>query len=338
MSLGLDIGSKTIKLVEVSFDGGRNIMKSAGVVGFVGTPIENAQDDKSFITLSDAVKKLVHDTKISKREVNVAIPESQSFTRVIKFPLLSDQEIASAVKWEAEQYIPIPVSEAIIQHEIVERREKASPPEVLVLLVAAPRALVEKYVKVASMAGLTAASIETSLVAMARSVAPANQTAILMDMGARATSIAVAKNSQLVFSRTIPTAGAAFSRAVGQALGVPEAQADQYKITYGLSTKQLEGKVAAAINPVFTTITEEVKKAIHYYQTELQGEMPSSIVLSGGSAGLPNLVPSLTKAVGIEVVIGNPFSKVVIDANTAKKLAAYSPLYSIATGLAIRRE
>lgn len=338
MSVGLDIGSKTIKLVEVSFDGGRNILKSAGVVGFVGTPVENVQDDKSYASLADAIKKLIHDTKVSTREVDLAIPESQSFTRVIKFPLLSDQEIASAVKWEAEQYIPIPVSEAIIQHEIVERREKTSPPEVLVLLVAAPRALVEKYVKVASMAGLTSAAVETSLVAMTRALAPANQTAILMDMGARATSIAVVKNSQLVFSRTIPTAGAAFTRAVGQSLGVPEAQAEQYKTTYGLSAKQLEGKVAAAITPVFTTVTEEIKKAVHYYQTELQGEMPTSLVLSGGSAGLPSLVPSLTKAVGVEVVIGNPFAKVVTDPVTAKKLSAYAPLYSVATGLAIRRE
>jgi len=212
MSIGLDIGSKTIKLVELSFDGGRNILKSAGVVGFAGTSVENAQDDKSYATLVDAIKKLIHDTKVSSREVDIAIPESQSFTRVIKFPLLSDPEIASAVKWEAEQYIPIPISEAIIQHEIVERREKTSPPEVLVLLVAAPRALVEKYVNVTGQAGLTAGAVETSLIALTRSLAPANQTSVLVDMGARTTSMALAKNGQLVFSRTIPTAGAAGGR------------------------------------------------------------------------------------------------------------------------------
>ncbi|MBX4205775.1 type IV pilus assembly protein PilM [Candidatus Microgenomates bacterium] len=336
--VGLDIGSKTIKVVELTKDGGKYTLKSAGVVGYSGLDIEHIQDDKEFAQIADAVKKLFKDVKISSHDVGIALPESQVFTRAISFPLLTDQEIASAIKWEAEQYIPIPINEAIVQHQVLERRENATPPEVLVLLVASARALVEKYVKVVQMAGLNCVSVETELMALSRSLSPANQTAIIVDFGARSTDIAIVNNSMLSFSRSVSTGGEALTRAVAQSLGVAPAQAEQYKKTYGLATNQLEGKVSQALDPVFRIITEEIKKAIHYYQTEEKGNAPASIVLSGGASGLPEAGNYLAKALGLEVIIGNPFSKVTVDANTGKSLVSFAPLYGICVGLALRPE
>ena len=336
MSVGVDIGSKTIKMVELTKEGSSMKLLASGVIGYSGNPIEHIKDEKELTALSQVVKKLHKESNISSRQVSVALPESQVFTRTIKFPLLTDQEIASAVKWEAEQYIPIPVNEAIIQHQILERRENTSPPEVVVLLVAAPRVLVEKYVNVVQAAGLTTVAVETELMSLVRSLAPVDQTALLIDFGARSTDIAIAKKGNLGFSRSIPTAGDAFTRAVSQSLGVEFKQAEEYKRTYGLSATQLEGKVKAALDPVLRVVTDEIKKAIHFYQTEEKGETPSSVILSGGSAGLPDAIPLLSKLLGMEVVVGNPFAKVAIDQATYKSVAPYAPLYSIAVGLALR--
>ncbi|MGB6838663.1 MAG: type IV pilus assembly protein PilM [Microgenomates group bacterium] len=338
MSVGLDIGSKTIKIVELGKEGASWKLRSSGVVGYSGNSVEHIKDDKELATLSEVIKKLFKESNVSSKKVSIALPEPQVFTRTIKFPLLTDQEIASAVKWEAEQYIPIPVKEAIIQHQILERRENASPPEVSVLLVAAPRVLVEKYVKVAQTAGLTVVGVETELMSLVRSLAPVDQTVLLIDFGARSTDIAIAKNGRLAFSRSIPTAGEAFTRAVAQSLGVEQQQAEQYKRTYGLSGSQLEGKVKGALDPVFRLVADEMKKAIHFYQSEEKGEAPRSVVLSGGTAGLPEAVSALSKALGLEVVVGNSFTKVALDQETNKKLAPYAPLYSIAVGLALRGE
>lgn len=338
MSVGLDIGSKTIKLVELVKDGPRRKLRSSGVVGYSGSPIEHMQDGKELTVLAELIKKLHKESNTSSKDVIIALPEPQVFTRTIKFPLLTDQEIASAVKWEAEQYIPIPVNEAIIQHKILERREGASPPEVLVLLVAAPRVLVEKYVKAVQTAGLAVVAVETELMALVRALAPADQTTLLIDFGARSTDIAIAKNGLLSFSRSIPTAGEAFTRAVAQSLGVEQKQAEEYKRTYGLSGSQLEGKVGGALGPVFKLVADELKKAIQYYQTEEKGDVPSSVILSGGTAGLPEAISTLSKSLGLEVVVGNPFAKVTMDPETAKKIAPYAPLYSIAIGLALGGE
>lgn len=337
-SIGLDIGSKTIKVVEIEKDGKTWRLLGSGVVGYSGESPDKFKDEKEVAALADIIRKLHREANISSKEVAVALPEASVFTRTIKFPLLTDQEIASAIKWEAEQYIPIPASEAIIQYQILERREKASPPEVSVLLVAAPKEVVSKYVAVVQAAGLLVTRVETELISLTRSLAPVDRTALLIDFGARSTDIAIAKNSMLAFSRSIPTAGDAFTRAVAQALNVQPQQAEEYKRAYGLSMSQLEGKVKTALDPVFRIVGDEIKKAVHFYQSEEKGEAPSAIILSGGTSGLPEAISYLTTLLGYEIVIGNPFAKVAVDPEVMKSLAPYAPLYSIAVGLALGAE
>jgi type IV pilus assembly protein PilM len=336
MSVGLDIGSKTIKVVELDKSGNRFNLKAAGLVGYTGSDLAKMTDEKEIAQMADVLRKVFSDAKISAKEVTIALPEPQVFTRAIRFPLLTDQEISSAVKWEAEQYIPIPLNEAVIQHQIIERRETTSPPEVLVLLVAAPRVLVEKYVQVVSAAKFTVVGVETELIALARSLGPPDQTVVILDFGAGSTDLAIVKNGSLVFSRSIATAGEAFTRAVGQSLGITPQQAEEYKKTYGLAAAQLEGKVRGALDPILRVVGEEIKKAIHFYQSENKNNAPTSLIISGGSSGMREVAPYLTKYLGLEVVMGNPFSKVSLDAATSQSLAPYAPLYAIAVGLAMK--
>lgn len=334
--IGVDIGSKTIKIVELESSGAGYNLLASGIVGYNATPIVKIEDEKEFSAIGDILRKLHREAGVAGRDVNVSLPESQVFTRAIKFPMLTDAEIASAVKWESEQYIPIPINEAIIQHTILERNEKTSPPEVLVLLVAAPRVVVEKYVKVISAAGLNAVSVETELVALTRSLAPADKTVLMVELGASSTDIAISKAGLLSFSRSIPIAGEAFTRAVSQSLGINVTQAEEYKKTYGLESSQLEGKVKGALDPVLRMVVDEIKKAVHYYETEEKGETPTAVMVSGGTSGMPDIISGLTSLLGIEVLVANPFAKIALDPETAKKLAPYAPLYSVAVGLAER--
>ncbi len=334
--IGIDIGSKSIKIVELQKEGAGFSLNASGIVGYTGTTIEKMTDEKEMAVIGQIIKKLHAEAGVSSKEVVISIPEPQVFTRTIRFPLLTDAEIASAVKWESEQYIPIPVNEAVIQHTILERNETASPPEVLVLLVAAPRVVVEKYTKVITMAGLTPVAVETELIALTRSLAPADKTVLLVDLGATSTDIAIVKNSLLSFSRSIPIAGEAFTRAVSQSLGVNAQQAEEYKKTYGLDEKQLEGKVKNALDPILRLVVDEIKKAIHYYQTEEKGATPNAIVVSGGTSGMPQIITMLTELLGMEVLIANPFRNIQMNPETAKRLAPYAPLYSVAVGLSLR--
>lgn len=336
MSVGLDIGSKTIKMVELAKDSHGYRLNASGVIAHKFVTPDLVENDKQLVPLADSIRNLRKEAKISSRDVAISLPESQVFTRTIRFPLLNDAEVASAVKWEAEQYIPIPIEEALVQHQIIERRENSSPPQVVVLLVAVARKLVEKYARLVELSGMNLVVVETELMAMSRSLAPEGKTVLIVDLGAKSTDIAVVKNKSLVFSRSIPTAGDAFSRAVSQALGVDEVQAEEYKRTYGMSTKQLEGKIKAALDPILMLVSNEIKKAIQYYQSEENGESPASVILSGGGAGMPEIASGLAKMVGMEVSVGNPFANCTVDPQAMKELIGYAPFYSVAVGLAMR--
>ena len=83
-------------------------------------------------------------------------------------------------------------------------------------------------------------------------------------------------------------------------------------------------------------VADEMKKAIHYYQSEGEGESPKTLILSGGTSSMPNVIGVMTGLTGMEVIVGNPFSKVQIDPQAAKALTGFAPMYAIAVGLAMR--
>jgi type IV pilus assembly protein PilM len=334
--IGLDIGSKTIKIVELEKADGGFRLKASGIVGYKSNSPEHMADDKELAIMSDVIRKLCHEAKINSHEAVISLPETQVFTRLVKFPLLSDSEIASAVKWEAEQYIPFPVEDAVIEHQILDRKQNSTPPQVYVLLIAAPKVLVERYIKLAGMAKLQVVAVETELIALARAICPIDQTVMVSDFGARSTNIAIVRNGNLMMSRSIPTAGDALTRAVSQGLGIEAQQAEEYKKTYGASSAQLEGKIKGVLDPVLKMVADEMKKAVHYYQAEGEGEAPRTLILAGGTSSMPNVIGVMTRLTGMEVIIGNPFSRIQIDPQAAKMLMGYGPVYSIAVGLAMR--
>lgn len=332
--IGIDIGSQSIKVAEVKKEGGANVLKSAGILKYTGPSIGKSVNDSDLKLCAETIKKICKQIKISQSEVNISLPEEFAFTRIVKFPNLTDEEIASAVRWEAEQYIPIPLSEAVIQHIILS--SKGSGSEKKVLLIAASKAIVEKYIKTVTMAGLTPLFCETEIMATARSLSPDSGANMVLDIGVTTSDIAIVENGELMFARSIPVAGEAFTRAVSQGLNLDLTRAENYKNTYGLSADLLEGKVKAVLEPVVDSVIDEVKKALYYYKSEENKDLPGSIIVAGGSSLMPNLVSTLATKLGIEAVAGNPFIKLNIAKQIQKSLEPYAPYYATSIGLAIR--
>lgn len=338
MSVGLDIGSRTIKVVQLSREGEKIDLISAGITPYAGKKVVELSDEREMSMLSRLIEKLFNEAKISERDVSIALPDSLVYTRSIKYPLLTDQEIASAVRWEAEQYVPFPVKDAIIEHVILERRENSNPPDVLVLLVAVPRKTVEKYIKVLEMAKINVVSVETELIALARSLGLKGRTVLVVDLGAYSTDLALVKDKMLYFSRSIATAGETLTRSLVQGLGLDYQQAEEYKKAYGLSGEKLEGRVRETLKPAFNLIAEEIKKAIYFYQTEYQSDPPKAIIISGGTASLPELISFIGQTTGLEVIMGNPFQGISVSQQAYKVLSSFAPYYAVAVGLALKEE
>ncbi len=339
--LGLDIGTKYIKYVALNQHGGGRYELFS--VGMSPSPVRGVNSDAKVDheTLAVVIKKLLRDGGLKPRLVNVALPEVAVFTRIVSVPPLSERELASAIKWEAEQYIPLPLAEVEMDFSIVgETKDAEGNKRLDVLLVAAPKVVIDRYNKVLELCELEAEAMETEIISASRALLPPTPdkplTVMVMNIGDQTTDFSILKSNVIAFTRSIPTGGGSFTKVISQDLGLPINQAEEFKKTYGLRQDQLEGKVYHALLPIFNVIVEEVKRAITYFQNKFPEEVISSIILAGGSAKLPGMVEALTNSVGLETQIGDPWTRVSRDPQRFAKLDEEKAVFVVATGLAMR--
>lgn len=337
-TVGIDLGSNTIKVIElVKLNNNKYKLLTSGLTASPpgGLLSESTIEQEA---VAQAVKKLIRDAKISTNEVRVALPESQVFTFVIETPALSERELASSIQWEAEQYIPVPIDEVVLDWRILVQGKKENEKN-QVLLVGAPKRVIEKYQRVLELSGLSPLSLETELIAASRALSasvPQLKTLMIINMGAGTTDFSILNEGVLLFTRSIATGGIAFTRAIKQDLQLEEGQAEEYKKTYGLEEDKLEGKVASALKPLIKSIVSEMQKGIGFFNEKFPNGKIDVALLSGGSSLLPGLVGFFAKELGIETQVGNPFTLVEIDTKTASNFTlAQSSIYTVATGLAM---
>lgn len=334
--IGLDIGVQTIKAVQLSREKNKIALLAAGYIPTPGRTV-NATETMEEQTLASSINRLVRDMKVSTTEVSASLPSSKVVTRVIEIPIMKEGELSSSIQWEAEQYIPWPLAKVKLDYAVLDIDSKNQ--KMKVLLVAAPLALIEKYMRIITTAGLTPVALETEILAVSRSIGETFQTlsnVLIISIGAGTTDIALLHDHVLVYTKSYPIGGITLTRAISDELGFEIAQAEEYKKTYGLEEDKLEGKIAKIITPFFTNITQEMEKTVAYFKSQYPGEELNSSVLTGGTARLPGLVISITKNLGIDSQTANPFLNLVVDPNVLSIVTPDASLYTAAIGLALK--
>lgn len=333
--LGIDVGSQTIKAVQLSKDRKVRLLSA----GFIATPKIEAdlvgRTDEQII--ANSIKQLVHDMKLSTSEVSLSLPSYKVVTQVIETPMMSEKELESSIAWEAEQYIPLPLNKVKLDYTIISSNEAAK--KMKILLVAAPISLIEKYMRIMANSGLNPIAIETEIFAAARSInhsLPTLPNILLVSIGATNTEIAIIKNQMLSLTRTYPIGGNTLTRAISEELGFDFNQAEEYKKTYGIEEDKLEGKLSKIMSPFFANLFSEVDKTISYFREESPNEELMTLVISGGTAKLPGLMLATTKNIGVNSQVSNPFINLEVDQNVLASLNPDAPIYTTAVGLALR--
>jgi len=335
--IGLDIGSNTTKAVEFIIESNKKplltnyqIVESKGIGNIADLEVNESD-------ASDFISRIIGEGKFNTNLVNISLPESIVFSRVIDLPLLKDKEIDSAIKFEAEQYIPLPMNEINFDYSVIDKNETG----IQVMIVAAAKAQVFKFVNIVTNAGLQVQNMEPEAFSIARSVitdSSESQPTMIVKIGKSTTDIAIALDGTIRFTRTMTTAGDAMTRAVEQTFNFTSAQAEEYKRSYGLNEAELEGKIGKSIQPVFDVILSEIKRALAYYRSKYTTSV-KRIVLVGGSANMPNLLFNLASVVDVEVLLGNPWVKidysVLIPDNKKDNLGVE---LSTAIGVAIKED
>lgn len=332
---GLDIGRAFIKVVQVKVNGSRVSLTAAGSAATPGDGLKSEAKPQLKV-LSQTVKNLVKSAKVSGNKCAVSIVESQAVTRLTQFPNLTEKELASAIKYEADQYIPLPLSDVNLQYKVVSRPEPGSGGKMEVLLVAAPKRVVLKYLDIIKAAGLSLYAIETESSSLARALfLPTDPPSLIVSIGAESTDLIIVKGGNVFFTRCVSTGGASLTKAIIGEFKLAQNQAEEYKMAYGILEDKLSGKIAAILKPVLEVVVSEILKAVEYAKSRTQGDTIARIIICGGGSYLPGLAEFITEKTSMEVSLAEPWSKFNKE-GLLLKMPGQGSFYSVATGLALR--
>ncbi len=338
--IGLDIGFSTIKVVALAHDKKPPKLVSLGSIASP-TPGMSSEADLDLESVANSIKKLLAAAKIDEKEIIAALPESKVFTRVIDdLPYLSDSELPSAIRYASEEFIPMSIAEVNLNWQIL-YRDKENKGRTIVFVVASPKNVVNKYLKVFNMVGLKPRALETEIIAATRAIVGNNAfspTTLVIQLGSSTTDFAVVSKGVILLTRSISTGSGALTRAIAQQFNFENAQAEEYKKVYGLLPDQLEGQVFKTVKPIIDIIFEETRRVIQAFQIKNPSNPIKRVVLSGGGAKLPGTVIYFANGLGLEVQEADPWFFVSKDKSINTQLTQEAPMYSVAVGLALRED
>lgn len=331
---GLDIGRSFIKVAQVKVGGGKKSLLAVGnrQTAAGGILSDSPADLKN---LSESVKVCVESAKITTKKCTVSLIESQVVTRFIQLPNLNDKELSSAINYEAEQYIPLPIKDVNLQFKVISRPTEAGE-KMDVLLVAAPKRIVSKYIDVVKNAGFEVDAVETESAALSRVLCRVDEpAAIIISMGAISTELLIAKGGNVLFTRSIATGGVNLTKSIMTEFNLPQNQAEQYKQTYGILEQNLSGKLAALLKPILDILISETLKAVEFAHAYVKDSQIGRIVICGGGAFLPGFAEFLAERTSLEVSLGDAWADFSKD-GLVSKMPGQGSFYAVATGLALR--
>ena len=333
-SIGIDIDAKYIRVVELE-----SVKKSWKVITYgaisspISQPVIDSKDDIK--ETSGRIKQLLKEVRVSSKNINTALPESQAFTQVITTPLLSQKEMDSAMKWQAEQYVPLPLEDVSFGYNILNKDSANNSMQVLIS--AAPLNLIEKYNELIRAAGLNPQHVETRILSSIRALSrntPDDYVSAVIELGEYSSDFAFFTNSNILFTHSISTGGRAITRAISQEFNLNSQQADRYKVTYGVDPSQLDGKVYNAIKPLIDQFIHELNNGFIYFRDQYPNHQVNLVFLTGEGALMPGIVKLIAEQFGVEVQRGDPFAGLTfakgVDAPSASASA-----FTTAVGLAI---
>lgn len=338
--LGIDISSTSVKVLELSQAGGR-----LKVEGYSVEPLPpNAVVEKNIADVEgvgDAIGRAVSRIGTGIKNACVAVPGSSVITKIIEMDgSLSDDEMESQIRVEADQYIPYPLDEVSLDFE-VQGAAEMSPGSVEVLLAACRTETVDMRVDAIELAGLTAKVVDVEAYAMERcyglladqTSAGAEATVAIVDIGATMTSLSVLHGAKTIYTREQLFGGQQLTEEIQRRYGLSLEEAGIAKKQGGLP----DDYETEVLMPFKEAVSQQVSRSLQFFFSSSHYSSIDCIVLAGGTAAVPGLDGLIQEKLETRCGIANPFVNMSVSSKVnAKKLAMDAPSFMIACGLALR--
>ncbi|KND48654.1 MAG: Type IV pilus assembly protein PilM [Parcubacteria bacterium C7867-005] len=355
--LGIDIGSSAIKIVQIKKQNGQAVLETYGELAlgpYAGGNVGQAvvlPHDKISVALVDLMSE--KEVNISTNKCGMSIPFASSLMSVIEFPQVSPKQLGVMVPIEARKYIPVPISEVMLDWSVIPKSEVRpenteekmlgpdgkevvpSAPKIDVLVVAIHNDTIAKYQDIVAKSGLEAGFFEIEIFSTMRAVLDESLAPVMiMDMGAASTKLYLIERGIIKASHTVNRGSQDITSTISKSLGLPMERSEVMKRTIGAdgSDKTLTEVISLTLDYIF----EEANRTILAFEKKYNKTV-SKVILVGGGAALKGL-PALAKAsFKTEAVAGNPFGKLATPAFLENILKETGPEFAVAIGVALRK-
>jgi len=362
-ALGIDIGSSAIKIVQLKKKNGQAVLETYGELAlgpYTGLSVGQAvvlAPDKLAQALTDLMKE--KEVNITTKKCGISIPFASSLMSVIEMPDVSAKQLAVMVPLEARKYIPVPVSEVMLDWSVIPKSEmrgedsseyattaerattdqgtgtRTALPKVNVLIVAIHNETVVRYQDIVARSALEAGFFEIEIFSTMRAVLDETlRPVMIMDMGAASTKLYVIERGVIRSSHTINRGSQDITLTISKSLGLSMERAEVMKRQVGVTgeNKNLTDVVILTLDYIFAEVNNVLLSFEKKYNKTI-----SKVILVGGGAILKGLADLAKNNFKTDVVLADPFSKVNAPAFLENILKETGPEFAVAIGLALRK-
>ncbi len=339
--LGLDIGSSSIKLVELTKTKGGFKLENLGISPLPPEAIVDGALMDS-VTIIDAIRDLISTTKTKRKDVVTSVSGHSVIVKKITLPFMTEAELEESIQWEAERYIPFDINDVNIDFHML----GASPenPDLMdVVLVAAKKDIITDYQSVIVEAGLNPVIIDTDSFALENMLGinydiDRDMIVAIANVGASITNINILKNNTSSFTRDIFKGGNQITEEIQRQLHIDYEEAERIKVgSRGESASQ--PAVQDVLRSASEALAVEIGNSLDFFQSTTTYEKVSKLYLSGGGSKIKDFDMVLQEQIGIPVEVVNPFRKIEYTGRQfdMEYLREIGPFMAVAVGLASRR-
>lgn len=340
--VGLDIGSSAVKAVEL-----RPAGDSYRVIAFGVEPIppDSIVDGAIIdgVAVAEAIRHLFERRGIKTKDVAASLSGNAVIVKKINLPLMTEQEVAESIYWEAEQYIPFDIQDVNLDYQILAGDGGEARNTMEILLVAAKKEKIADYTGVIAQAGRTPVVVDVDAFALQNiyevNYRPAPESVVaLLNAGASAININVVGGEESLFTRDISLGGNAYTEAVQKELNLPFETAERLK-----RGEAVDGIGFEDVRPVLRAMNEnvllEIQKTFDFFKATTASDRIDRILVSGGASRVDQFTSMLEERFDTPVEAFDPFRTIQFD---PAKLGVGNreeivPMAAVAAGLALRR-
>lgn len=339
--IGIDVSSTAVKLLELSGSGSKYKVESYAVEPLPANSVveKNITDVEA---VGDSIRRALKRAGTKNKFSALAVAGSAVITKVITMPAnISEEEMASQIELEADQYIPYALDEVNLDFEVIGPSE-ADPERVEVLLAASRSENVDVRVAAVDIAGLTckivdveAFALENAFSVIARDLPTGGmgETVALVDIGATMTSLSVLSDNKIVYAREQAFGGKQLTEEIQRRYGLTYEEAGLAKRQGGLP----ENYIPEVLEPFKESMAQQVNRSLQFFYSSSQVGQVDRIVMAGGCASIENSDRVIAEKTGVDVQTANPFAHMALASKlNAEALANDAPSLMIACGLAMR--